>query len=564
MILNDWFQYSDRNKPIYNPTNGAMITVDSFWQHGEGEFNSPDWRKEEWLIRCALIPVEQLDVAAIEIVSPHYLTFETGWSSGDEFSFGDYSEYGNIQLYSLVSIIKHPVSQKLVVDLSREFIVYHALEKRNQTQYFHPLDNIVVGEINIDSHAIYDPTPRVNIHRDYLRDFLSAMKMGLLISVVADRFANASTEEALELEKFEDSQIDEFTWLSTSIHTPEFTHHGCFRGRSILRRNFIIVPYDEPKFERSPWYYFGEQVAEESVLPSFIVNDEGRRQALPQNTYLENYIQNGIGSFGYLWFRPEVLQKYLQVPGYSVFFHMRNWGVAFVPGNRGTIDVGINSQGLINAFAPDIADLPSSEQSYWASYSSLPSGEICEEMFETRMQQNPPHSPGVVELIRDVRTQLSSVFKNKFSVDLFKNVEPNEQELCRLSIGPILGQYTEVTELSKILYGWIIETMQITPLRNAVSALGGTADEKLRQIKLLEKSLIAKSLDESKARSVTAPLAGLNDLRIGAAHIGSLELEPIFQLMGASSTPESPRAAWHLCVDSITLCLNTISATLET
>ncbi|QJB44779.1 hypothetical protein [Dolichospermum flos-aquae] len=541
-----------------------MITVDRFWQHEEGEFNSPDWRKEEWLIHCALIPVEQIDAAAIEIASPDYLTFETGWSSGDEFSFGDYSEYGNIELYSLVSAIKHPVSQELIVDLSREFIVYHSLEKRNQTQYFHPLDNIVVAEINIDSHSIYDPTPKVNVHRDYLRDFLAVMKMGLLISVVADRFANASTEEALELEVVEDSQIDQFTRLSTSIHTPEFTHHECFRGRSILRQNFIIAPYDKPKFERSPWYYFGKQVAEGSAMPSFIVNDEGRRQTLPQNTYLENYIQNGIGSFGYLWFRSEVLQKYLQVPGYSVSFHMRNWGVASVPGNRGTIDVGINSQGLINAFAPDIADLPFLEQSYWASYSSLPSGEICEEMFETRMQQNPPHSPGVVELIRDARTRLSSVFKDKFSVDLFKDMEPSQQELCRLSIGPILGQYTEVTELSKILYEWSIETMQITPLRKAVSALGGTVDEKLRQIKLLKVSLIAKGLDENKARSITAPLAGLYDLRIGAAHIGSFELEPIFQLMSASSTPKSPRAAWHLCVDSITLCLNTISATLET
>ncbi len=328
--------------------------------------------------------------------------------------------------------------------------------------------------------------------------------------------------------------------------------------------NFFSKPYDKPKFERSPWHYFGEQSTEDSVMPSFIVNDEGERQVLPQNTYLQNYIQNGIGSFGYLWFRPEVLQKYLQVPGYSVSFHMRNWGIASVPGDKGTIDVGINSQGLINAFAPDIADLPPSEQAYWASYSSLPSGEVCEEMFQTRMQQNPPHSPGVIDLMRNSCSRLNSVYEEKFSIDLFKDMEPNRQELCKLSIGPILNQYTEVTELAKILYGWVIETMQITPLRNAINALGGTVDNKLRQIKLLETTLIAKGLDKSEARSITAPLVGLNELRIGAAHIGSLELEPSFQLMGASSTPETPRAAWHLCVDSVERCLSTITATLET
>ncbi len=563
MVLRDWFQYSDRNKPAYNPTNGTMITVERFWQYEESDFNSSDWRKEEWLIHCALVPVDQLNVASIEITSPHSLTFETGWNFENEFNFGNCSQYGNIQLYSLISLIDHPISQKPIVELSREFVIYHALNKKGESQYYHPVDNILVGEIGLDSHRIYDPTSGVQIHRDYLRDFLAVMKMGLLISVIADRFANAPSEEALELEQFEDNQIDEFTWLSTSIHPPDKLQ-TCFRGRSIFRRNFIIEPYDKPKFERSPWPYFGEELTEDLVMPSFIVNDEGRKQVLPKNTYLGNYIQNGIGSFGYLWFRPEVLQKYLQVPGYSVSFHMRNWGGASMPGESGTIDVGINSQGLINAFAPDIADLPLSEQSYWASYSSLPSGEVCEEMFQTRMQQNPPHSPGVIELVQNSRSRLNSIFNNQFSVNLFKDMEPNRQELCRLSIGPILNQYTEVTELAKILYGWIIETMQISPLRLAIAALGGTVDDKLRQIKLLEKILIAKGLDENEARSITAPLVGLNDLRIGAAHIGSLELEPSFQLMGASSIPETPRAAWHLCVDAITLCLNTVVATLET
>ncbi|MEQ9481001.1 hypothetical protein [Coleofasciculus sp. F4-SAH-05] len=199
---------------------------------------------------------------------------------------------------------------------------------------------------NLDSHKTYDPTDRVIIHRDYLRDFLSALGMGLLISVTADRFANAATEEELEIEPSENKQIDELTWISTNIHTPDFTKHSSFRGRSILRRNFIIEPYDRPKFERSPWYFFGEDPIQESELPSFIVNDEGKRQALQKNTYLVNS-SSEIGWLGYLYFRPEVLQKYLQVPGYRVFFHMRNWGVASLPGDRGTIDVGINSQGLV-------------------------------------------------------------------------------------------------------------------------------------------------------------------------------------------------------------------------
>lgn len=562
--LREWFRYSDRNKLPYNPTIDTAVTVERFWQNEESEFNSPNWQCEEWLIRSALIPVDQLNAAAVEIESPHDLTFEIGWNFGHQFSFGDYAQFGEIQLYPLVLLIKHPISQEFTIELSREFITYHALQQRNQSQYYHPTDNILVTEANLDSHEIYKPTANVNIHRDYLRDFLAAMKMGLLISVVADRFANTPTEEELELDQLEDNQLDEFTWLSTIVHTPEFTRHGYFRGRSILRRNFIIEPYNRPKFERSPWFYFGKQPADDAEFPSFIMNDEGKKQTLPKNTYLENYIKNGIGEFGYLYFRSEVLQKYLQNPGYSVFFHMRNWGVASQPGDKGTIDVGINSHGLVNAFAPDIADLSPSEQAYWASFSSLPSGEVCEEMFQTRMQQNPPHSPGVTELIRDARSQLSAVFQNQFSIDLFNDIEPNKQELCRLSVGPISNQFTEVLELAKILYGWIIETMQIDALRNALSILGGTVDENLRQIKLLERVLIAKRLDQTQARSMTAALVGLNELRIGSAHIGNLELESPFQRMGASTTPQTPRAGWHLCVDALTRDMSLIASALQT
>ena len=78
------------------------------------------------------------------------------------------------------------------------------------------------------------------------------------------------------------------------------------------------------------------------------------------------------------------------------------------------------------------------------------------------------------------------------------------------------------------------------------------------------KILIGKGLDETQSRSITAPLVGLNELRIGAAHIGSLELEPSFKLMGVSSIPQTPRDGWTFCVDAITLCVAKITANLKT
>ncbi|MBN4005538.1 hypothetical protein [Nostoc sp. LPT] len=74
---------------------------------------------------------------------------------------------------------------------------------------------------------------------------------------------------------------------------------------------------------------------------------------------------------------------------------------------------------------------------------------------------------------------------------------------------------------------------------------------------------MAKGLDNDQARLMTDPLVGLNKLRIGSAHIGNPALESTFKMMGASAIPQTPRESWNLCVDSVTVCLNSIAGALQ-
>jgi hypothetical protein len=138
-------------------------------------------------------------------------------------------------------------------------------------------------------------------------------------------------------------------------------------------------------------------------LPHFFVDAEGTRATAEK------------AGLRYLFFKREVLRKYLDTPGFGVYFHMRNWGVATTP-MRQSIDVGINSLGIATAFAPDIAKLSSIEQSYWASFTRLPSGEICKELFETRMLQEPPDSPSIPEIVKGATHDLDEVFKGAISI----------------------------------------------------------------------------------------------------------------------------------------------------
>jgi hypothetical protein len=139
-------------------------------------------------------------------------------------------------------------------------------------------------------------------------------------------------------------------------------------GRSSLYWNLVVEPYEHPKPERSPWPYFRPPGASLSTpdqdRPRFIADIEGTRIVLSDYNHPL-----------YLYFKPHVLEKYLETPGYRVFFHMRTWGQACGPQPESCVDVGINSKGLATAFAADIARLNPQEQLHWAHYSSLPSGE---------------------------------------------------------------------------------------------------------------------------------------------------------------------------------------------
>jgi hypothetical protein len=557
--LLNWLSYSNRDEHPYNPTLNTEIITDVFWSENKHERDSLDWQKEEWLIRSALVPIDQINNLH-RFIPPLHLHFEDqiGWNGDGHFNFAQ-KTFDQVDLYPWVFTFRNPINRKLIVKPHQDFFIYHCLDENAKIKYYHPLDNIAIIETNIDSHDFYESSPNVKVHRNYLRDYLAAKKMALLISVVSDRFANTETVEQLGFEDNQNKQIDKYTSWEITISPPEYTNNGYFMSRATLYRSFIIKPFPFPKVDRTPWYYYGTTPEDNLQLPHFILDEEGQRSTLDgyQNTILDSTKRPS-----YLYFRPEVLRKYLQTPEYSVFFHMRNWGLASLPGNKETIDVGINSEGLVTAFAYDIADLNVSEQSYWASYSSLPSGEICEELFETRMQSNPPHSPGITAVIENARSYLNQIFSRKYSSELFKDKQPSQQDYRKLSVGALSKDFSEVCDLAKILYGWVIETMEITPLKNA---LGGKTEKNKdwKQITLLKEILVVKGIKDEQARTITDPLRGLNELRIAAAHIGGPEFEKSFQKMGKNKIPETPRKAFNYCVDSVAQCLIDIANKIE-
>lgn len=552
-----WLQFDDRNSYPYNPIASANVIVSDFRYAADGDPRTDHWIVDEWAVNSVLVPLDGLDQALKHITYHADLKFDLGWNLDDRFEFGERYTINGVEVRPLCLEYKHPVTEQVTLELDRRFVLYHSLKEGERGHYSHPLDHTTVATLEIRSQEFYNPTGTVIVQRSYLRDFLAAIGCALVVASTSDRFANSPDAKELPDDNFDSHLIDDRIFLSMRVHSPNPPHEHWWQARSTLKRVQILYPFDKPQFERSPWHFYGKIQDSSDQTPRFVCDSDGNKVPLTAS--------EPIGQYGFLFFRPEVLDRFLRVEGYWVRFHMRTWGFAAVPGSHSGIQLGINEIGLVSAFWKDLADLTIKEQSYWASFSCIPEGRVCHEMFETIVQQNPPFSPSVPELFETAREKFSRSFEVKFKIAIFSEHSPNERELQRLSVGPLHQGFDEVLDLSKLLYGWLIETMSLETLRKAI---GKPVNKEFRQIRLLEELLVSLGKTPIEARKLTAPLAALNELRVSAAHIGSSKLQPAFEILGEPRVPAKPRVAWDYIVNHVhsVLCemAHTVSALTET
>lgn len=555
MSRRDWFHFADRE--IIAPHLGNMLTTHAFKHMTVGDHASPHWEQEEWQIQSYLVPLDgrhgsKADVLVATHHHSHDIDFQPWWRSGSRFDFGESRYVGEVSVRPWIQTRTHRLTDQLIIEPRPDFIRYHAADQRvsavlpEGTDYVHPLDDTVILRTASESVAYYNPSPFVQVQRDYLRDYLAARRASLLISLVADRFANARSVTDLEL-KVIDQEIAEFTSIRSVVHEASPHNHALAMGRCSLYWNILIRGYDRPKRARNPWHLHDERLEspkEEQPAPTFIADDEGLRRTAGNSP-------------AYLYFNPRVLERYFRTPGHAAGFHMRTWGAASSP--HGSMDIGVNSRGLLTVFMPDIAKLPIQEQNHWASYSVAPEGEICWAMFETRMQSRPPHQPGVIELVaagsKRLHKALDSISKAK------TDASPTEKPTGSgpMSIGPLGKVMSEVGTLAVYLHKWVIDGLSVSQLRAALTRAGITPDKQARQLSLLRTLLTTKGVSPDEAKRIVGPLDALNEFRAKAAHLAAVEYEACLPHLALKSVPVGTRAAWDTLVDRVVASLNELA-----
>jgi hypothetical protein len=537
--LRDWFLFEDRQR--YSPVQPTWITTHALIDRRSGSLGQIGSMREEWLIRSALVDADRVENVR-HPADPHRFDFSPSWGDGLNFDFADRFPIDGVPTYPLIVTRTHPITDQLEVELRPDFRWYHFLPVSGP-EFRHPLDDIVVAKVLIEEHEFLNPLPLVTVHPNYLRDYLAARRYALVIAVAADRFATRADVGELEIEDTKEPiAIDE----RTKIWPTRNEEDGSAWGRSSLYWSMVVLPYPRPRPERSAWHYFGD-LPDDGVPPEiFIIDVEGNRGMAKQARWL--------------YFKREVLRKYLDAPGYGVYFHMRNWGAASNPKNQ-SVDVGVNEEQIVTAFAPDIAELPAHDQAYWASFTVLPSGGVCEELLRTRMMLDPPNSPSLPQLIKGAMSDLNDAFSNRFECDLYRTRHDQLPSHRHISIGPVTENIKEFLDLAKTLYSIVVEGFQERAIKQALPAeQRPKKGENVGSIALMERLLFSLGHDSAEVSVIIGRLRALNRLRVKDAHLlAADDLTKEFEALGFSPSPMSRRAMWHATVDAIVQALHEVA-----
>lgn len=275
---------------------------------------------------------------------------------------------------------------------------------------------------------------------------------------------------------------------------------------------------------------------------SFITDAEGKTK------HSEMLIEGGR----WLWFRPEVMPVLAHRRGGSLKWHTRDTGeVGCSPGRD--VHFGINSIGLINVYAKDIALLDEWEQKIWAGHNVPPEGKVSEELLSSQVKGILANTKAPEKFFPIVLSKLNNLASKKLKIILVRQHE-RTSDIMKQSHRFRSTNTEGLFALAKDLNRLTAESINVAALRKSLKY---PKSEQRGSIKLLE-NLLALRIHPNHARTILSPLAGIYELRQPDAHLVNLKSNDAFRLAQVDRNAPFIIQGYqllHACVSSIdTIC----------
>jgi hypothetical protein len=317
--------------------------------------------------------------------------------------------------------------------------------------------------------------------------------------------------------------------VTSQSWTKEHTGVKLYRVEGELWRTEWIEPASQSPIVRG-----------DEVPPTvFFITDAGGKR---ENR--ETLVEGGR----WLWFRPEVMPALAHRRGGSLSWYTRDTGsVGCSPDYN--VHFGINSLGLINVYAKDIAFLPEWQQKVWAGYNVSPEGKVSEELLASQVKAIPANTQAPEEFLARGLSKLNHLAEAKLGITLIRQHDQIPDLITRAHRFRATDK-EGLFALAKDLARLTADSIDAAVLQKLVAPPKGT---KWGSLKSLE-NLLATRINPNHARTLLSPLVGIYELRHADAHLASREAGEALSLVRVDQNAPYVTQGYqllHACVSSI-------------
>lgn len=577
-MFQSWFEMEDIKNRRFN--NAVWIPLYAQQIEQSGKYGYDGYKDEFFGCGTLAVPAEKRIIAnklgwnEIGIIHDH-----SPWINQEEIYIptGVYQDPAN-DFEGVHLVIKQDMEQPDTSEwhLNQDFILALGL-KRECDIWVRPSEGYIeVARLKRES----DGTPcLLEVRAEHLKDYLCARKMALLMTVYRQRQAvtknkprftwnDDKASKKTETDRWEGfireiheggnpfgdkmavfhvsrTDVDELEDIpvmgdptedniKSQFWTQSFQGDKCYSINGELWRNEWIEPSDSsPRIARD-------------ILPAttyFITNSEGKRENKDTLTKKGRW----------LWFRPSVVMDITNRRGGCLHWYTAQTG-ALGCLKSSSVHFGVNSLGMINVYAKDIALLPDWQQQIWAGHNVAPEGKVSSELLVAQVDAEPVNTLAPEAFLEKGFNLINELSTAKLGFPIFIEHEsiPEILKMChRFRATDKVGLCALAKDLARVT----ADSIDLLKVQQIVKPPKG---ERWGSLKSLEK-LLATKVDPEKSRDIMGCLVGIYELRHADAHLPSSKIENSLKLIGIDDLIPFVHQGYQMldsCVRSIYLIIS--------
>jgi hypothetical protein len=570
----DWFLMSKERKVNYERMTWVPLFVD---EHTKlGDFPDPGFDDDYFGIGTILLDADDaVELGQLNWIDVRPSLHRPGFDSEGFYSAKYYfgQVHGQYLVFPVQSEGKDSPRQVLIDPDLILGLRLHAVEQ-NWVSARDEGEVVVRQELDVHGNVT-----KVEIRAEYLKDFLAAREMGLAVITLRERNCIFSEPPEFTLTAEEPSTACQWEgWVQ------EIDEHGTSFGNTwtvtILGRHDVDTEEDAPvaeyssedqklrrrKFETKPgeskrYRVVSDLVKRDWVAPA--LSSPRVREDKPTESCI--FVADAASArmsaqeledeprWRWLTFNPESISSLLDQGKITLQWWSRQTG-CFRYSDGSSVPFGVNTKGLICIFSKDVIELAPHRQRHFSGHSVAPDGGACEELVRSQMQNNPADTLAAESRIMDVRTKLDETFGRRFQKKLFK---PHDMVngIATRTHRFAASNLAELYDLAKDLRRIFVESID----DNLLKSMTTTCADNLGSIKRLCKLLEDAGQD---GRSITAALAGIQELRQASAHLPRKSVDEAFALVGVDLDAPLVVSAMNM-IESVVNSIESIANGLE-